>query len=257
MRPIVTLLTDFGTSDGYVAQIKGAILSHAPDVTLIDVSHDIEAQDVVHARFALERYWRRFPPGTVHLAVVDPGVGTSRAALAVHADHRFLVGPDNGVLSAALMVPGAQAVSLAVPAGASATFHGRDVFAPAAAAICLGTPIGQLGTAWASPMCLRWPEPRPDDHGHLVGEVLVVDRFGNALTNLPGPAGPARVLFDACDLPVCRTYADVAPGQPLALTGSSGCVEIAVREGSAARHFALRRGTRVLLVTAGGSGAPG
>lgn len=257
MRPLVTLLTDFGTSDGYVAQIKGAILTHAPDATLIDVSHDIGPQDVTHARFVVQRYWRRFPPGVVHLVVVDPGVGTERPALAVHADHRFLLGPDNGVLSAALTVPGARAVSLAVPVGASATFHGRDVFAPAAAAICLGAPIEQLGTPLASPTCLRWPEPATDAQGHLVGEVLVIDHFGNALTNLPGPAHAARVLFDTCDLPLSRTYADVAPGQPLALTGSSGCVEIAVREGSAAHRFALRRGTRVALVAAGGGGAAG
>lgn len=253
MRPVVTLLTDFGTSDGYVAQIKGTILSHAPEVTLVDVSHDIAPQDVAHARFVVSRYWRRFPPGAIHLVVVDPGVGTARAALAVHADHRFLLGPDNGVLSAALAVEDASAVALAVPPGASATFHGRDVFAPAAAAIALGTPLPQLGTPVASPTCLRWPSPAADEHGHLVGEVLVIDHFGNALTNLPGPAGPARVAFDTCELPVFRTYADVEPGQPLALTGSSGCVEIAVREGSAARRFALRRGTRVVLVTSPGA----
>lgn len=247
MRPIVTLLTDFGTADGYVAQVKGVLLSHAPDVTLVDVSHDVAPQDVTHARFVVEHYWRRFPPGTVHLVVVDPGVGTSRAALAVHADHRFLLGPDNGVLSAALLVPGARAVALDVPAGASPTFHGRDVFAPAAAAICIGTPIDQLGTLAPAPTCLSWPAPQQEADGRRLGEVLVVDRFGNAITNLGAPAGPARVRFGTHAVPVCRTYADVAPGEPLALLGSSGRLEVAVREGSAVARLGLRRGTRVEL----------
>lgn len=247
MRSLVTLLTDFGTADGYVGQVKGAILTHAPEVTLVDVSHDIAPQDVTQARFVLERYWRRFPPGTVHVVVVDPGVGTARAALAVAADHRTLLGPDNGVLSAALEVPGARAVALAVPAGASATFHGRDVFAPAAAAITMGTPIEQLGTPVQSALRLSWPEPRRNARGDLEGEVLLVDRFGNAITNLPGSEGCAVVKFDTTEVPVRRTYADVEPGEPLALTGSSGLLEIAVREGSAAQRFALRRGTPVAV----------
>lgn len=247
MRSIVTLLTDFGTADGYVAQIKGVILSHAPTATIVDISHDIAPQDVIHARFVVERYWQRFPPGTVHVVVVDPGVGTPRAALAVESDHRFLVGPDNGVLSAALRVAGARAVAMEVPPGASVTFHGRDVFAPAAASLLHGTPITQLGTVHQAATCVEWPAPRLNDHGHLEGEVLVIDRFGNAITNLPAPGRPARVSFNTCELPVHRTYADVAPDQPLALTGSSGLLEIAVREGSAARRFALSRGTRVVL----------
>jgi S-adenosylmethionine hydrolase len=138
-------------------------------------------------------------------------------------------------------------VALPVPPGASSTFHGRDVFAPAAARLAAGEPLDALGAPCTAPQCLRWPEPRRNDRGHLEGEVLLIDRFGNAITNLPGPAGPAHVAFDACDLRVRHTYADVAPEQPIALTGSSGCVEIAVREGSAARRFALRRGTRVVL----------
>jgi hypothetical protein len=157
------------------------------------------------------------------------------------------------VLSSALAVEGARAVALAVPEGASATFHGRDVFAPAAAAITLGAPIEQLGEPVASPLQISWPAPQVDENGHLAGEVLAIDHFGNVLTNLPGPPGPARVVFDTCELPVRRTYADVEPGQPLALTGSSGCVEIAVREGSAARRFALRRGIRVVLMSDGGA----
>jgi S-adenosyl-L-methionine hydrolase (adenosine-forming) len=247
MRPIITLLTDFGTADGYVAQMKGVILSHAPDVTLVDITHDIAPQDVTHARFVVERYWRRFPPGTVHLVVVDPGVGSQRAALAVSADHRYLLGPDNGVLTGPLRHDTARVVSLEVPHGASPTFHGRDVFAPVAAAIAEGTPMTQLGAPCDHAIQVDWPAPVAGDGGRLQGEVLIVDRFGNAITNLPGDLGATSVTFDTCELPVRRTYAEVGVGESLALVGSSGHVEIAVREGSAAQRFALRRGTRVVL----------
>src|SRR5919202_2348199 len=146
MPPLVTLLTDFGTADGYVAEMKGVILTRAPEAEVVDVTHDIPAQDVESGRLAVARYWRRFPEGTVHVAVVDPGVGSPRAALAVESDGRWLVGPDNGLLSPALLVAGARAVALRVPAGASPTFHGRDVFAPAAAELALGTPLDTLGS---------------------------------------------------------------------------------------------------------------
>lgn len=247
MRPIVTLLTDFGTADGYVAQMKGVMLSHAPDLTIVDITHEIAPQDVTHARFVVEQYWQRFPPGTIHVVVVDPGVGSTRAALAVAADHRCLVGPDNGVLTASLRHETAHAVSLEVPHGASPTFHGRDVFAPAAAALAMGTPLEQLGRPFAQPRRLEWPQPAAGDHGEWRGEVIVIDRFGNAITNLPGGEAGSRVTFDTCELPLRRTYAEVAPDEPLALVGSTGHVEIAVREGSAARRFALHRGTRVVL----------
>src|ERR671924_1961109 len=119
MRPVITLLTDFGTADGYVAEMKGVILTRVPEATVVDVTHEISPQDVECGRLALARYWRRFPPRTVHVAVVDPGVGSARAALAVQSDGRSLVGPDNGLLSPALLVPGARAVTLAIPEGAA------------------------------------------------------------------------------------------------------------------------------------------
>ena len=138
MPRIITLLTDFGTADGYVGEMKGVLLTGAPEATLVDISHEIPAQDVESARLTLARVWRRFPPGTVHLVVVDPGVGTERGALAVASDDRFLVGPDNGVLSPALLIAGTRVVALETPPNASATFHGRDVFAPAAARLASG-----------------------------------------------------------------------------------------------------------------------
>src|SRR5438067_651308 len=133
MSRIVTLLTDFGTADGYVGEMKGVLAASAPGVAIMDIANDIAAHDVDGARLALARYWRRFPDGTVHVVVVDPGVGSARAAIAVESEGRFLVGPDNGVLSPALLHAGARCVALDIPVGAAPTFHGRDVFAPAAA----------------------------------------------------------------------------------------------------------------------------
>lgn len=251
MSHVVTLLTDFGTADGYVAEMKGVILSAAPAVTIVDVTHDIPAQDVDAARLTLARYWRRFPAGTVHLAVVDPGVGTSRAALAIAADGHAFVGPDNGILTPALLSGHAEAVSLAVPASASPTFHGRDVFAPAAAALARGEPVHSLGPPAASPIVRRTPEPRRLDNGLIAGEVIAIDRFGNAITNLVGLRG-GTVEVGGLTLPMARTYGDVASGSLAALCGSNGLIELAVRDGSAARQHDIRRGALVLFRPAGG-----
>lgn len=249
MRPVVTLLSDFGTNDSYVAEMKAAILAFVPDATLVDVTHDVPPQDVERARLLVERYWRRFPPGTVHLVVVDPGVGTSRKALAAECGAFRLVGPDNGVLSAALAEPGTRIVELVPSPRAAATFHGRDLLAPAAAALALGTPVAQLGPPVEAPRIIRTPEPTAEADGSVTGQVITIDRFGNAVTNLGRPAAtePATVVVGSCALPLCRTYADVARGEPLALVGSSDLIEIAVRDGDAARQLALTRGTVVRL----------
>jgi S-adenosyl-L-methionine hydrolase (adenosine-forming) len=246
MRRIITLLTDFGTADGYVGEIKGVLLSRVPDAYLVDITHDIPAQDVESARLTLARVWRRFPAGTVHLAVVDPGVGTSRQALAVESDGRYLVGPDNGVLSPALLMGDARVVALSVPSNAASTFHGRDVFAPAAAELASGKPVQELGVPVAEVVVRRTPEPRRRGDGALAGEVIAVDRFGNAITNLVGRR-PALLEVAGAVLPVRRTYSEVEPGSPLALVGSTGLIEVAVRDGSAARLLGLDRGSVVLL----------
>lgn len=241
MRPVITLLTDFGTADGYVGEMKGVLLTAAPDATIVDVSHDIPAQDVELARLTVARYWRRFPPGTIHLVVVDPGVGSSRAALAVATEGRLLVGPDNGVLSPALLMPGVRVVALAIPPGAAPTFHGRDVFAPAAAALARGAPLESLGEPWAAPVIRRTPEPVREGNGTVRGEVIAVDRFGNLVTNLVGVrAGVVRIGDQV--VPVRRTYGDAPPSSLVALVGSSGLLEIAMRDGSAARALGLTRG---------------
>jgi S-adenosylmethionine hydrolase len=246
MSRLVTLLTDFGTADGYVGEVKGVLASLAPHVPVVDIAHDVAPHDVEGARLALARYWRRFPEGTVHVVVVDPGVGGARRAVAMESEGRLLVGPDNGVLSPALLHAGARCVSLAIPSSAAPTFHGRDVFAPAAANLALGVSLESLGAMLTDPVVRRTPEAVRRDDGAVQGEVITVDRFGNAVTNLLAMRG-GIVTLDGLELPVRRTYADAPSGAPTALVGSSGLVEIAVRDGNAAAVLGLRRGTAVVL----------
>lgn len=246
MRPIIALLTDFGTADGYVGEMKGVLLARVPEATLIDITHDIPPQDVEAARLTLARVWHRFPPGTVHIVVVDPGVGTERAALAVSSDERFLVGPDNGVLSPALLIAGARAVSLAVPPRAAPSFHGRDVFAPAAASLALGVELQLLGQPATEPCIRRTPAPQRAVDGVMRGEVISIDRFGNAVTNLVG-LRDGIVEAAGLSLPLRRTYGEVAAGAPVAIVGSSGLIEVAVRDGNAAHQLRLRRGSAVVF----------
>ena len=252
----VTLLTDFGTRDGYVGALKGVLAARAPGVLLDDVSHDIPPGDVTSALYALGRYWRLFPPGTVHLVVVDPGVGTARRPLACEAEERFVVAPDNGVATAVLEEASAwraveiRQVEAPTPGGVpSATFHGRDVFAPAAALLAGGASLEVLGPPLQYPVRLEGPTPQREGKGAR-GVVLAVDRFGNLLTNLPGawldPAG--RVELGGRRFPVARTYADVPPGTLAALVSSDGRVEIALRDGSAAAVTEAGSGTAVRIL---------
>jgi S-adenosylmethionine hydrolase len=246
MATFITLLSDFGTADGYVGEMKGVLISDAPGVTVVDITHDIPPHDTELGRLALARYWRRFPRGTVHLAIVDPGVGSARAALAVSSEGRLLLGPDNGILSPALLMADARAVQLRVPAHASATFHGRDIFAPAAAQLARGVDLDALGEPVDDPVIHRTPEPHRAASGELVGEIIAVDRFGNGITNLVGRrGGELRVGMRA--VPFRRTYADLEVGEAGAVVGSTGLIEIVVREGRASDLLALTRGTPVTL----------
>lgn len=247
MPPVITLLSDFGTADGYVAEMMGVLHSMVPDARIVDASHDIPPQDVELARLTLARYWRRFPPGTVHLVVVDPGVGSSRAAIAVASEGRFLVGPDNGVLSPALLSRGARAVSLALPSDAAPTFHGRDVFAPAAARLALGESLEFLGVPHERPFVRRTAEAHQRADGSIEGEVIAIDRFGNAITNLIARPGSV-IVAEGRRLPLVRTYSDVPSGALCAVTGSTGLVEIAARDGRGADSAGLLRGSAVMLL---------
>jgi len=246
VRPLITLFTDFGTADGYVAEMKGVLYDLAPNVEVVDLSHDVPPQNVERARLAVARYWRRFPAPTVHLIIVDPGVGSERAALAVASEGRFLVGPDNGVLSPALLTSDAHAVKLAIPAHAAPTFHGRDVFAPAAAALARGVAIDSLGTPFGTPVIRRTPNAVRSPDGALMGEVIAIDRFGNLVTNLV-TTGDHIVEFGRRRLPLRVTYNDVAPGTLVAMVGSSGLVEIALRDGDAAQTLGAEVGAPVTL----------
>jgi len=224
------------------------LLSAAPGCDLVDITHSIAPGDIRAAAYVLGRAWHRFPPGTVHLAVVDPGVGSSRAAIAVHARGHFLVGPDNGIFTYVLRDTPVEIVSLPVPTDAAPTFHGRDLFAPVAAALATGTPLDSLGPAFARmPERLATVEPHYQGKS-VVGEVIYVDRFGTLVTNLTAEHVPpyATVEVEALDLgPTRQTFADVAVGGLVAYIGSDGAVEIAVRDGSAARRLGLGVGGKV------------
>ncbi len=255
---IITLVTDFGQQDGYVGAMKGVILGLHPRVRLIDISHEVEPQNVHAGAFLLQAHCRYFPPGTVHLAVVDPGVGSERAALACYAGEHFFVAPDNGLLDFCLDLPDLQAVRLTQPRywrqEISATFHGRDIFAPVAAHLAAGESLDHLG----EPTALQRRRPRLDcrlDGKTLHGQVVYSDRFGNLVSNIS-----TRSLREfAQDQPVTiylaghligglsKTYTDVPPQTPLALIGSFGFLEIAVNLANARLRFAARYGTPITV----------
>ena len=245
MATLITLLTDFGTADSYVAEVRGVLLSQVHGVGLADITHEVPPGDVRAAQYILGRVWRRFPQGTVHLAVVDPGVGTARRALAAQAAGHFFVAPDNGLLS--FLPADAHFVALPVPAGAAPTFHGRDLFAPAAGQLALGASLSHLGHPIADPVRDPLPAPRHDGAA-VVGEVIYVDRFGTLISNIPGAAVEpgVRIRVAGTEIGVLRrTFGDVARGQLVAFVGSGGTVEIAVRDGSAARLLGVGVGAEV------------
>lgn len=245
---IITLLTDYGTVDSYVGEMKGVLLSLAPGATLVDLTHEVAPGDLASAAYVVGRAWHRFPPGTVHLAVVDPGGGTQRTALAFSTRGHYFVGPDNGLWSGVMHGAPVEAVTLAPPPQASPTFHGRDIFAPAAARLASGEPLTSLGAAYTS-IPRRVSGALPHHEGKVVvGEVIYVDRYGNLVTNLTPEVVPAYAVLEAESLvvgPLRSTFGDVPTGALLAYVGSGGHVEIAVRDGSAARRLGLGVGGRV------------
>lgn len=250
----ITLLTDFGTADGYVAAMKGVLGTLAPGAFLDDASHDVPRGDPAAAALALECYWSLFPAGTVHLVVVDPGVGTERRPLALRADDRFVVGPDNGIVTRVLAKAGTWTAVVPTDAGApggttSTTFHGRDIFAPAAARLATGTPLERLGPPLEDPVRLTLPAPTRDVTGAR-GEIVAVDRFGNLVTNIPGGwlSPGASVRIGGRELPLLPSYGHGSPGALLAVVNSDGRVEVAVRDGSAARVLGVEAGESVRVV---------
>jgi len=262
-RPIVALLTDFGTRDHYVASMKGVILGLCPEATLIDVSHEIPPQDVLAGALTLEACYRDFPEGAIYLVVVDPGVGSSRRRLAAEgAGYRF-VAPDNGVLAGVFAdAPPERLVELsgtryARPA-VSRTFEGRDLFAPAAGWLARGLDLAALGRPIGDYLRVEIPAPAAGSDG-LSGEVLLIDRFGNLITNIRREtlvewAASREVAVRAGDEPigpVVKTYAEVERGALCALFGSTERLEISVNGGSAADRLGLGRGARVVVSPVG------
>jgi S-adenosylmethionine hydrolase len=246
---IITLLTDFGTRDAYVASMKGVILGLNPQAVLVDLTHEIPPQDVRAGALVLAAAAPYFPPGTIHLAVVDPGVGSRRRALAARARGQFWVGPDNGLFHLIFTgQTGAEIVALKNPAffrpQGSATFHGRDVFAPVAAHLSLGVNLAHLGPRISDPLWLHFPAPEFHP-GKVRGEIIYVDRFGNLVTNLAaaelqdwlGGRTPRLQLGGLILRGLARTYVDVAPGEFLALVGSHGFLEVACNQDSAANRL--------------------
>ncbi len=254
---IVTFTSDFGTRDSYVAEMKAAVLALNRAVQLVDVTHEVGPQDIVEGALVLEAAAPRFPAATVHVAVVDPGVGTERRGLAVIAGGQVFVGPDNGLFTPMLAAGDWQAFELRAPeyrhAVVSRTFHGRDVFAPAAAHLTLGVDPARFGPSVTDPVRLPWPAVRPVAGG-IAGTVLYVDRFGNLVTSIDAAAiariasdGRVVVAIGAHRLPLVETYADLPPRGAGGVIGSRDRLEVAVRDGSAAARFRARRGTAVVV----------
>jgi len=259
MSAIVTLTTDFGISDSYLAAMKGRLLSLVPDLRLVDVSHTIPLGNILRGALAVRDVVPYFPPGTVHLVVIDPGVGSSRRPLLVRTPSWQAVGPDNGVLS--LLWEGGADVRFfelqrdAVARGpVSNTFHGRDLFAPAAALLAAGRPAEELGLPLADPVRLELPAPVVAELS-VVGEVLYHDSFGNLVTNIREdqlPGEPAGLLVEVAGRVVrglAQNYTQHQGGL-LALIGSTGLLEIAQPGGSAHQALGGDFGTRVRVTAA-------
>lgn len=248
--PIVALLTDFGLRDPYVGVMKGVILSICPAARVVDLCHEIPPQDIAAGSRALTANYRYFPEGSIFIAIVDPGVGSERAAVALRADDRLFLGPDNGLL-AGLDVERAVAIrNKAVMLNpVSRTFHGRDIFAPAAAHLARGVKLDYLGPPIEGLRELDLPQPRVTRAG-VVGEVVWIDRFGNLVTNITSDRfkeGAAVRLGRRWIGKVMPTYASVKPGELTAVVGSSGTLEIAVRDGDAHDTTGAAIGAPVLV----------
>jgi len=257
---LITLLTDFGTADVFVGVMKGVIAGVNSSARVIDLSHAVEPYDPVEAACLLRDAYPCFPAGTVHVVVVDPGVGTSRRILAMSAAGHAFLAPDNGILDPIVQQAGVEElVEVREPRffrpRVSATFHGRDIFAPVAAHLSRGTPLSDLGPAAGPHVRLRLPEPQLLAGGRIIGQVLRFDRFGNAVTNIAGDlaarGAAVRVRVAGLELPrVCATFGDVPEAAAVAYVGSFGCLEIAVRRGSARESLGLSRGDPVELIPA-------
>jgi S-adenosylmethionine hydrolase len=268
-QPIITLTSDFGLADSYVASMKGVILSLNPQAVIVDVTHSVRPQQIEQAAFLLETAIPCFPPQTIHLAVVDPGVGTPRRAIALHTPTATFIGPDNGVLSPALpyhirsraanvgarvrLPADIQGTDLTNPSyhanRVSDTFHGRDIFAPAAAHLSLGVALSRLGEPVDQVLALPPFLAARQADGSLAGRVVHIDRFGNLITDIRGTdVGSASVTVEIHGHRISGIQHAYAAGQGLiALTGSAGFLEIALAGGSAADELSAEIGDPLVV----------
>lgn len=259
--PLVTLTTDFGLEDGFVGVMKGVILGLCPSARLVDISHAIPPQNVLAGALTLAAAFRFFPAGTIHLAVVDPGVGTARRPLAARLGPFFFVGPDNGLFTPVYEEAEKNGWPMALVhltnenyflPHISRTFHGRDLFAPVAAHLANGIPLEDLGPALQEPVRLSLPKPERTAEGWRA-HIIAIDHFGNLATDLPAAVldDPARVLVRLAGFEmsgVRAAYGECPPGSLMALIDSQGRLEIAVVDGSAAARTGARLGDAVEVI---------
>ncbi|MBW2146647.1 MAG: SAM-dependent chlorinase/fluorinase [Deltaproteobacteria bacterium] len=262
-RPIVTLTTDFGMADGYVAAMKGVILSINPNCTIIDISHEISHHDILEARYVLERTYSFFPAKSIHVAVVDPGVGGPRKPILIVTDRYFFVGPDNGIFC---FVPCHDTIQKVVALtnkdyflqSVSDTFHGRDIFASCTAYLTLGIPPERLGPEIEQIVMLEENEPGVREN-QITGKIIYIDRFGNLITNIRRKhleaitqKGSYEILAGKKRLRrVENSYSAVPKGEVLAIFGSSGALEIAANQDNAAQKLDMKRGSPLIVISTG------
>jgi S-adenosyl-L-methionine hydrolase (adenosine-forming) len=244
---IITLTTDFGSRDGYVGAMKGVLARLGRQPLIVDISHDIPRGDIPHAAWVVATACREFPEDTIHMVVVDPGVGGLRRGVVIDANGSYYVGPDNGVFAYvdpqwARAIENIQIMAPEV----SSTFHGRDVFATAAAALALKIDPTAIGSRVELEGKLPWG-PRPSGEGRVVH----VDHYGNLITDLPGDEAGVAVVIAGRRLPIVATYESVLPNELLAYIGSARTVEVAIRDGRADRVLDAPRGTSIVPVTEG------
>ena len=258
---IITLTTDFGTADSYVGAMKGAILSINPQCNIVDITHEIGPQDIMGGCFALSGSHIFFPEGTIHVAVVDPGVGSKRCSVIIETEKYIFVGPDNGIFSFVLNTEKIKNIieitnkSYMLPS-VSSTFHGRDVFAPAAAHLSKGIPLACFGPAVNDPVILGISEPVMTNDGRAEGEIIHIDRFGNLVTNISnlfvknlGKNSPLCAEINSVQISrFLPNYASANEGELFYLFGSSDFIEISVRNGSACKLLNAKRGNKVTML---------
>ena len=255
-KKIITLLTDFGTKDGYIGAVKGVIKRINPQAEIVDITHDVDSYDVLGAAFALSNFYRYFPKGTIHLAVVDPGVGSLRQPILIKTKDFFFVGPDNGIFSfiyqredlTDIIVISNKKYFLAEP---SSTFHARDIFAPVAAYLSLGIKTEEFGSAAKECMKVIIPQPEPEGKS-LKGEIIHVDHFGNLITNicadlLKNKKNAEIVMGKRKIKGISRSYFEIKEKRLGALIGSSDFLELAVNQGSAQTLLKAKVGDRIRI----------